>query len=889
MKVFTPGAYPPEDNTAVNYLFPAAEETINNEDGIEYEPTTADDNISNPVDNDAEEIVVLNPQDNPEDPPASTKRNYMTKKRKDDAKKFALDQRKQLYDRACQDFEQGKFPSIFEASKHYGLSYTSLYRYLVNGDTFKGKGRKSNVLTDEEEKKIVDHIIYRQRIGCGMTYLQLQLLIQEVLVAVTSSNPERTSPYADKGHFPNRQFARNLAKRHNLTLRATMEISKGRQILSVDDLVAWQKDTEAGLLNMAEFKDCFRDGSRVFNQDETSIQVGSDNGKVLAEKGTKIIYRVGGSSREHVTASYTVSADGSCVPVRIFYKGVRNVAVQHLKDLPTAGKSGQWQFGVTANGYVTRDSYLEVLRDLDKHLEINKIARPVIIFIDGPNAHISLQAAAFCKLKKIQPWVLRANMTHLLQPLDLTFFSSLKKKLSQLAHFWHAVPQNAGQTLSKYSVMRILYQATEDCLAIPNLVANGFRRSGLFPWDPSAPDRAKLEPGKIYAANQTPEMRQRTNDRGDTATTSMVTEEGGSSAPPLLVTEHRENSIHRTVDMNMSLPTFDQTSDTSMLVPAVCSSSSQENDIILPSVPMAEDSYMPETNYDDANSSHALMIYGHGGSTSPSFVVTEESSSDYPAGPSRSIDHVKAMDMTGFNPPLSSSFEEETDTNQPHWYGDTQVCKFCNRRILAQFFEIHYENCSVTVQAKEVAPLADNILEKSAEQGEVENDSKSEVKLSTLPVFSLDDRKEHLEKFEVLLLKKVQVKEFEEQFLKKQFNTVKDPLYRAWLNLKFAAAGTEIEAVDRLLDSKVAKNVPKRKNVRKDFRPTGAARHDPTSAEWIAVLTEQEDKRKQAPKRKSPAEPVGNLKRKKKENTGKKGPVNSEKQKKVTKRATKEK
>ena len=47
-------------------------------------------------------------------------------------------------------------------------------------------------------------------------------------------------------------------------------------------------------------------------------------------------------------------------------------------------------------------------------------------------------------------------MTHLLQPLDLTFFSSLKKKLSQMAHVWHAGAQNAGQALSKYSVMRIL-------------------------------------------------------------------------------------------------------------------------------------------------------------------------------------------------------------------------------------------------------------------------------------------------------------------------------------------------------------------------------------------------------------------------------------------------
>ena len=104
----------------------------------------------------------------------------------------------------------------------------------------------------------------------------------------------------DKGHFPNRNFAYRFAKRHNLALRATMEISKGRQILSVDDLVAWQKDTEAGLIDKEEFKDCFKDPSRVFNQDETSIQVGSDNGKVLAEKGTKFLYCVGGSSREHV-------------------------------------------------------------------------------------------------------------------------------------------------------------------------------------------------------------------------------------------------------------------------------------------------------------------------------------------------------------------------------------------------------------------------------------------------------------------------------------------------------------------------------------------------------------------------------------------------------------
>ena len=405
----------------------------------------------------------------------------MTKKKKKLAKKKKKEDRKHAYQKACVEYQQGKFETIYEASKHYGLSYTSLHRYLVDGDTPSGGGRKSNVLTEEEEQKIVDHVIYRQKIGCGMTYLQLQLVIQEVLVSVISSNPERSSPYADNGHFPNRYFVRNLAARYNLTLRATMEISKGRQILSLDDLVAWQRDTEAGLVNNELVADCFNDGDRIFNQDETSVQVGNGSGKVLAEKVTKVLYNFSGSSREHVTASYTVSANGGCVPVRTIFKGVRNMAAQHLKNLPTTGKSGSWKFGVTASGYVTREAFMDILKDLDEYLEEKNIQRPVILFMDGQKGHISLEAAAFCKLKHIQPWLLRANMTHLLQPLDLTFFNSLKKKLNELAHHWHADPKIAGQALSKYSVMWVLHEATEICLGNSSLIPNGFKRAGLFP------------------------------------------------------------------------------------------------------------------------------------------------------------------------------------------------------------------------------------------------------------------------------------------------------------------------------------------------------------------------------------------------------------------------
>ena len=789
----------------------------------------------------------------PVDPPPPPKKKYMTKKMKRDAQKNITDSKRQIYDKACQQFQEGKFPSIFQASKHYGLAYTSLYRYLVNGDEFKGKGRRSEVLTNEEEQKIVDHITYRQRIGSGMTYLQLQLLIQEVLVAVTSSNPERTSPYVDKGHFPNRNFAYRFAKRHNLALRATMEISKGRQILSVDDLVAWQKDTEAGLIDKEEFKDCFKDPSRVFNQDETSIQVGSDNGKVLAEKGTKVLYRVGGSSREHVTASYTVSAGGSCVPVRIFYKGVRNVATQHLKDLPTTGRSGTWQFGVTENGYVTRDSYLDVLKDLDSYLEQNNTKRPVILFIDGPNAHISLQAAAFCTLKKIQPWVLRANMTHLLQPLDLTFFSSLKKKLSQMAHVWHAGPQNAGQALSKYSVMRILYDATEECLANSTLIPNGFRRAGLFPWDINAPDKTKLEPGTIYstpsqlpraAEDSSPSTLPVTVSPPQVSVSVLGTADCDSLHTDALVTEENNRSF---------LPSYRETEASDSESPPVMVN--EDNGIF---IPLELESPSTQSVFEDT-SPPTSMRTEESGSSYPTMMAAQHSDSDGSKSASLESkegsrdDNFNALEVTEFNPIFSSTFEEaKTSSDNPHWYGNTQVCNICKRRILHQFFLSHSQQCSVSLSAEQNEPGVNLDAQNSVEIVNAEDQTTKEIKLTTLPVFTLDDRQDHLEKFEVLLLKKSQVKEFEEMFLQKQFQNVKDPLYRAWLNLKFAAVGTETEAVDRLLESKLAKNVPKRKNKRKDFRPSGPARHDPTSTEWVSVLTEQEEKKKQSSKRKNP-------------------------------------
>ena len=234
--------------------------------------------------------------------------------------------------------------------------------------------------------------------------------------------------------------------------------------------------------------------------DETAVEVGVGGQAVLARRGDKVNYSVTGSTRLHVTAAYTVTASGKMVPVRCVYQGVRNVAQQHLKDLSTEGLSGAWQFSVTEKGYVVQETFVTILEDLDKFLTSQDIKRPILLLIDGAAPHIGLGMAKFCKEKGIQPWLLKPNTTNLLQPLDLTFFSSLKTNFRRLQQEWQHVPQNIGISLSKYGVIPLLRRATEYILSTkPNCISNGFRRAGIVPWNLAALDLAKMAPSSVFA------------------------------------------------------------------------------------------------------------------------------------------------------------------------------------------------------------------------------------------------------------------------------------------------------------------------------------------------------------------------------------------------------
>ena len=360
------------------------------------------------------------------------------------------------------------------------------------------------IMTTEEEAKIEEHVVKMQQWGYGESWESLRFLIQEVLLSIKKANPNRVTNLEDTNQLATKCWVRNFAKRHNLTLRKTSVISKGRAIISPEDIQMWFNDVGGFLNSRPDLMEALADPQRVFNQDETAVELGVGGQWVLARRNTKQVYSVSSSTREHVTVSFTVNAAGGMVQPRVVYAGVRDMAKEKLKDLPKDGQSGEWVFSYTENGWVKQKTYLDIIMDIVKFIEKHSIPLPVLLFIDGASCHLSIAMARLCLEHSIQPVLLRPNTTHLTQALDLTYFSSLKARLKKEQELWHR--QNVGTALSKYSVIHLVHKVTEAILLEkPLLIGKGFRKAGICPWDPSAPSIMRMLPSQVYASsNGTP-------------------------------------------------------------------------------------------------------------------------------------------------------------------------------------------------------------------------------------------------------------------------------------------------------------------------------------------------------------------------------------------------
>ena len=206
--------------------------------------------------------------------------------------------------------------------------------------------------------------------------------------------------------------------------------------------------------------------SRVWNMDERSP------GKVVATNGARHVSKVTSGERgATVTVCAINAAGGGYLPPMFIFPRKRMVAT--LMN----GAPPDYVGYCSPNGWIDADFFVKWLEHFDVSTNAYTENQQIM---DGHHSHKTLAAITFARSKDIQLLVLPLHCTHRMQPLDTTFFKSLKTAYNNAVDSWMVT--NPGRRMSFCHMAGVFNIAFNKSATLVKPVA-GLRACGRWPYD----------------------------------------------------------------------------------------------------------------------------------------------------------------------------------------------------------------------------------------------------------------------------------------------------------------------------------------------------------------------------------------------------------------------
>ena len=223
-----------------------------------------------------------------------------------------------------------------------------------------------------------------------------------------------------------------------------------------------------------------QDPKRIFNSDESNIQLAPPTGKVISLTGWKNVYELApGPEKSNLTFLGTYNAAGETVTPLIVYPYVR-LPSEIASKIPDS-----FEVALTESGWMTSKLFYEFMANtFIPWLSRNEVPKPVILFVDGHKTHLTLQTSVLCEDNGVVLYLLPPNTTHILQPADVGPFRPMK-------HYWREEViqfqrNNPGLMITRKDVAPLLERVLQKVASTS--IKNGFRKTGLYPFNVEAVD-----------------------------------------------------------------------------------------------------------------------------------------------------------------------------------------------------------------------------------------------------------------------------------------------------------------------------------------------------------------------------------------------------------------
>lgn len=331
-----------------------------------------------------------------------------------------------------------------------------------------GRTVGQTMLTAVEEELLVQWIVREYNMNLPVTKWELKARARELYRERTGCEWE--------GLLRNWYFA--FMRRHTeMSLRLPENMSKVR-------LVAESRDA-----NIAQFFALLLPWkqlpcAQIYAADETGLSGdGSRTEKVIVPVGSRRVYRKSVGYYEHTSILHIANAAGDSLPSVWIFKGTKldiDLAQQMEQHSPLSA------YGAQENGYFTAGHTLPVLRHIVQYAVPQ---RPLLLIMDGASGHIDGASLDYATSNDIHVLLLPSHCTHLLQVADVAIFRAFKQ-------YWrNECSKRRGEKRMECSREDVGIRRSDIIpLAVtawnhackPSNVISGFRRTGIYPYDPVA-------------------------------------------------------------------------------------------------------------------------------------------------------------------------------------------------------------------------------------------------------------------------------------------------------------------------------------------------------------------------------------------------------------------
>ena len=366
---------------------------------------------------------------------------------------------------ALQAYQKGQFSSLRAAARTYNVPRSTLtLRY--QGTPSKADSISPNrKLTQTEESTLIKWILDMDTRGIPPTQALVKEMA-EILLIERVQNASTVRPVVGQQwvyRFINRHS--ELKSRYNRKYDYQRAKCEDPEVIRGWFLLVRNTIAKYGIAD-----------EDIYNFDETGFQMGViSTAKVVtaAEKARTDLIQPG--NREWVTVIESINSAGWILPPMVVFKGKMNQRSWY-QDIPHS-----WKVGVSENGWTTDEIGLKWLKTLfGPYTQDRTTGKYRLLILDGHGSHVTAEFDQYCADHLIIVLCMPPHSSHLLQPLDVSCFSVLKRSYGSRVQ----EQMRAGINHVDKDDFLEYYMQARTATYSTSTIQSGFRATGLVPFNP---------------------------------------------------------------------------------------------------------------------------------------------------------------------------------------------------------------------------------------------------------------------------------------------------------------------------------------------------------------------------------------------------------------------